>query len=182
MPSVPRPNFVFIKTRLLLGRLKTALNVPALARRPCQLLQCRLRRGKAQIIRQFLRLLHTATQKKPFRQALFRRKAELTARPVIEPLPFHSIAGAEAMPIIYRKLPTNRVHTLLREADPEPLLRAYRQYIRLPTLFEKKAELAVGTVHLVRQHPVRREAALKSAGQHPLSQPLLGRECHVFGD
>ena len=38
-----------------------------------------------------------------------------------QPLPIHPMLHPQAMPILHRKLPANRVHTLLREADSEPL-------------------------------------------------------------
>ncbi len=90
IPAIPRAYFVFIQSRLLLGRFEADLDGPALTGGNCQIACIHFLRPSAQVISLLLRLNMSPDQEPP-NPSLLRRKATLHRRPVVQARPLGAI-------------------------------------------------------------------------------------------
>src|SRR5215208_6628412 len=106
MPSVPFPYLVLCQAKLLLGRLKAQLNLPARARHPHHLLQRgALLGGENHVVSELVRILHTPPHQQPMapKPLLFAQLQAVQRQecPVVEAWAFGALARRKTPPVLW---------------------------------------------------------------------------------
>lgn len=103
MPARPGANFVIPQTQLVLGKLETLLNPPALSSYPNQGFEWSVTRSKRLIVADAARVVPmagTATLQEPTTVALRLTTTEFDTSPLIVPFSLSTCSTTEALPIL----------------------------------------------------------------------------------